>query len=100
MSWASRKEVRCFGRARVIVGQLGAGLFNAGFAPPGCRVIEIATHNYGLNDVWFLCGVLGHRFSRIMAHGGTEDEFAVTPFTFALPLAPALALIDDVLNRL
>ncbi len=94
------EEVRCFARARVIVGQLGAGLLNVGFAPAGCRVVEIVSHNYTANDVWFLCAVLGHRFSRLMVHGNVDGTMTTGAFDFEVPLAPALALVDDVLGRL
>ena len=91
--------MRCFNSARVIVGQLGASMLNIGFAPPGCRIIEIATDNYVMNDTWFLAKVTGHRYSRLMVHGGRDEELTVVPFTFEVPLAEALALIDDVVAR-
>lgn len=93
-------EVRCFGRARVIVGQLGAGMLNIGFAPAGCRVIEIASDNYGANDTWFLAAVMGQRYSRLVVDGGRAEATTLTGFRFDVPLAAALSLIDDVLTRI
>jgi capsular polysaccharide biosynthesis protein len=35
------EQIVTFSRARVVVGPHGSGLANAGFAPPGCLIVEI-----------------------------------------------------------
>ena len=94
------EEVRCFSRARIVVGQLGAGLTNVGFAPQGCHLLELTTHNYTGNDYWFMSYVLRHRFSRLMIRSEREDELTLSDFSFEVPIEATLAAIDLALARM
>lgn len=95
-----KEEVACFAGASVVIGQLGAGLANIGFAPPGCTVIEICSTNYTSNDYWFISHFMNHRFIRLMIEADTDDLFTLNDFSFDVPLESTLASIDRILAKI
>jgi capsular polysaccharide biosynthesis protein len=62
------QQVSLFSGARAIVGAVGAGLTNMGFAPSGCSIVEIMPTGFEA-DGWnmHLAGVLGHRYAYVRA---------------------------------
>jgi capsular polysaccharide biosynthesis protein len=57
-NYSIEQQIRIFSRAKIIVGEIGAGLANIIFAPSGCTVIEIMPEIKP--SIWIkrLCGLL------------------------------------------
>lgn len=99
------EQARRFSRARIIVGALGAGLTNIGYAPAGCAVVEVLPDR--VTETWtaHLCQVLGHRFVYVIAPVHKTNEVVVAgrarddmAFDYETPLVPTLAAVDALLR--
>lgn len=95
-----RDEVELFSEAEAIVGVHGAGMTNALFAPPKCKVLEIfdpnhmAVNNYALTDVlhqeyWYLIGQSANA-SQVQHQTTGHDDVYVPVADFARSLAALL----------
>jgi capsular polysaccharide biosynthesis protein len=101
------QQVHMFSGARVIVGPVGAGLTNMGFAPAGCAVLEIQPSAY--RDGWglHLAGMLGHRYAYVVAD---VAESRITPtdiggvvrrdvrFEYEAPVPRVLQAVEGILT--
>ena len=67
------QQIDFFSAARVIVGPLGSGLANVGFAPPGCVVIEILPSSYLDTWIFHLTALRGQRYAPIIANVRESD---------------------------
>jgi hypothetical protein len=70
------EQIVTFSRARVVVGPHGSGLANAGFAPPGCLIVEILPSQ--MTDSQLLPAIarhLGHRVIVLVA----KQELSADP---------------------
>jgi capsular polysaccharide biosynthesis protein len=56
------QQVEIFSRARVVVGQHGAGLTNAAFASPGCLVIDVFPGHWSTRWMLRLTQLFGHHY--------------------------------------
>jgi capsular polysaccharide biosynthesis protein len=56
------QQVAIFSRARVVVGQHGAGLTNAAFASPGCLVIDVFPGHWSTRWMLRLTQLFGHHY--------------------------------------
>ncbi len=99
------EQARRFSRARILVGALGAGLTNIGYAPAGCAVVEVLPER--VTETWtaHFCKVLGHRFVHVIAPVHKTNEVVVAgrarddmAFEYETPLAPTLAAVDALLT--
>jgi capsular polysaccharide biosynthesis protein len=98
------QQAETFSRAEIIVGALGAGLTNIGFAPPGCAVIEILPDAVAETWIAHLSHVLGHRFVYIVAKAvdAKDTLWAGRPrtdveFDYETPLPQTIAAVDEFL---
>lgn len=97
------EQAELFARARVIVGALGAGLTNIGYAPAGCAVIEILPE--AVTETWIahLSRVLGHRFVFIIAktvrtRSTSWSERTDVEFDYETPVDATFAAIDQLIG--
>lgn len=68
-------QIGAFSRARVIVAAHGAGLTNLVFAPPGARVIEIASDNIAhMDDFRVIARELGQPFTTLVSKDYGSDQ--------------------------
>jgi capsular polysaccharide biosynthesis protein len=72
------EQIALFSKARVIVGESGAGMANIIFAPPSCSVIEIMPELK--NRVWIkqLCGLFGFSWFCVYASVPPEQRTITT----------------------
>jgi len=66
-NYSVEQQIRMFSRAKVIVGEMGAGLANTLFAPPGCKIIEIMPEIKPSMWIKRLCGLLNMEWYCIWA---------------------------------
>ncbi|MGO8973335.1 MAG: glycosyltransferase 61 family protein [Steroidobacteraceae bacterium] len=66
------EQIYAMSNAKLIVGQLGAALWNLPFAPKGGKVVEICTNNYTTNEYFYISHLMQHDFVRVMVT--PEDE--------------------------
>jgi capsular polysaccharide biosynthesis protein len=101
------EQIRTFSNARVIIGPIGAGLSNMGFAPPGCCIVEILPSN--CTDVWNLnlASIVRHRYAYVLA---SVPEGQITPvdvggvvrdwvrFDFQAPIRRVVDTVERILE--
>lgn len=92
-------QIHCLSRARIVVGQFGAALWNAAFMPSGARLIEIATTNYGGNEYLFAAHLTGRRFSRIMVDPEFVDPRNAQICEFHAPIAEVVAMTRALMEK-
>lgn len=100
------EQIRVVGRAEVIVGQGGAGLNNALFAPSGVQILEIIPDAY--LDSWLRvsCEIIAGKWSGLYCRVSDDDVHHNTnplwpgskDFTFDVPL-DQLNLALETLER-
>ncbi|MGE0734269.1 MAG: DUF563 domain-containing protein [Alphaproteobacteria bacterium] len=68
-------QIRAFAAAKIIVGPHGSGMFNAVYAAPGARVIEISPA-IANPRLWIarLCGLMGHRYAGVVVAVAEHDR--------------------------
>jgi hypothetical protein len=76
------EQIHSVSNAKLIVGQLGAALWNIPFMPKGGRVVEICTDNYTTNEYFYISHLMEHRFVRVMV----KPETAGSSFRFVAPI--------------
>ena len=94
-------EVRLFQDARLIVGPLGAGLYNIFFTKPGSTMLVLGDPNYAMDWPAQACGLRGHSicyyfgssfYSYETDHLGTHNNWILDPDRFR-------AAIEKILER-
>lgn len=86
------EQIHVMSRAKIIVGQFGAALWNTAFAPAGAVLVEISSSNYATNEYLYLSHLMSHRFIRVMTHKeGTAYDGA--SFSFACPIDTIAAIL-------
>lgn len=99
MSFAD--QVRCFSRARVIVGPHGAGLTNLIFAPPGAAVVEITnTKLYPHDDFRRIPEKMGQKQFDIVS--GWYPDVQRSPYYYKhdyyVDVSAVLKTVDKILD--
>ena len=94
-------QMRLMSQAQIVVGQFGAALWNLGFAPRGCAVVEITVDAYAGAEFLFLSSLLGLRFVRVMASAGISaaDAGRGRVFSFEAPVDDILAVVRCLLEQ-
>jgi capsular polysaccharide biosynthesis protein len=88
------EQIALLSRAKIVVGQFGAALWNLPFMPAGGTVVEIATENYVSNEYLYVAHHFGLRFHRVMipAPATGVDAYQGAAFAFEAPVAEIVAL--------
>ena len=100
-----RDQIRLFSRARIVIGETGAGLANICFSPPGVKLLQIMPECYPDPWVRSCCHLFGHRWHVYLCkvldqdRPGLQVGGAFHPgagFSFELPLDAFSGAIDAV----
>lgn len=94
-------QIHMLSNARIVIGQFGAALWNASFAPKGSWLIEIATGNWVSNEYLYAAHLAGRRFSRIAIEPMAIETSPDDPddFDFVAPIERILSIVRDGLKR-
>lgn len=80
-SLAPREVISLFSRAKLVVGQHGAGLTNCFFLPPGASIIEICWPELSASDYAPIYGLLaeslGHRYQQLPIQDSAFSEIDI-----------------------
>jgi hypothetical protein len=93
-------QIHAFSNARIVIGQFGAALWNASFAPEGSRLVEIATSNWISNEYIYAAQLTGRRFSRILVDPVAVRSSLEKPdnFDFDAPIDKILSVVRSVIG--
>jgi capsular polysaccharide biosynthesis protein len=73
-NYTVEQQIKMFSRAKIIVGEMGAGLANILFAPPMCKIIEIMPEITPSKWIKRLCGLLCMEWYCIWARVPSEGR--------------------------
>ncbi|GJE60246.1 glycosyltransferase family 61 protein [Methylobacterium trifolii] len=93
-------QVRAFSRARLVIGQLGAALWNLPFAPRGGAFVEISTRNYASNEYVAISQLMGRCAVQIMVDRSAEDYRDDVAFAFDCPIAQTVEIAQTLMAEL
>ena len=93
-------QIHVLSNARIVIGQFGAALWNASFAPEGSWLIEIATRNWFSNEYLYAAHLAKRRFSRILIEPTAVKTSTDNPndFEFAAPIEKILSMVQSIEN--
>lgn len=93
------EQIHALSRAKIVVGQFGAALWNTPFMPRGATLVEISTTNYVSNEYLYASHLTGHQFVRVMTEplkcSGVASEGGT--FTFQAPVQAVSTIVRGLL---
>lgn len=91
------RQIALFRQAGLVVGQLGAGLANLAFCPPGCRVLELVPRHHA--NPCFLAMSLqgGLRYRGEIFDSGVSQEGHTEAWRHGIDVARVAELVDGLL---
>lgn len=94
------EQIHALSRAKIVVGQFGAALWNTPFMPRGATLIEISTTNYVSNEYLYASHLTGHAFIRVMTEPSECDGAAREggTFRFHAPVEEVVKIVRGLIS--
>jgi capsular polysaccharide biosynthesis protein len=87
-------QVRTFSQAQCVVGPSGSGMFNAAFAPKGCRVLDIETFHYTVAQHALFYSSCALPYAFLFATPEPEGPAPLIHRSYVVPMVRLLAALD------
>jgi capsular polysaccharide biosynthesis protein len=96
------EQIAAFSRAEVVVGPHGSALANAGFAPPGCLIVDIVPDQLRHQWIVGLARRLGHRLMILVAarQNGHANPAFFQPFHYRIEPEIVIQRVLAAMQRL
>jgi capsular polysaccharide biosynthesis protein len=94
------EQIDAMSRAKIVVGQFGAALWNISFMPRNGHVVEISTDNYVSNEYLHLSCLMGHTLTRVMVKSSQSRAYEGGEFGFEAPVARIEACVRSIMRQI
>jgi hypothetical protein len=72
--YSLKEQIELFSEAGLIMGPQGAGIQNALWAPPGCKILEFISLRYFSGVYWTLAESVGHQYGLVTGTTSTTED--------------------------